>query len=170
MRITAVEEYGLRCLLRVAPYSEEDPVSAQTIAELEGMSIPYTQKILRILSQGGLVDSKRGAYGGYYVTRPVAEISLGDVMRALGGFIEVDDLCERHTGEREVCCNARNCTIRPVWSHISEFVMSTMDQIPLSVLTEDEHAVLRHLASLTGEADTTAPISAQQAESQQAAN
>ena len=159
MRITAVEEYGLRCLLRVAPYSEEDPVPAQMIAELEGMSIPYTQKILRILSQGGLVDSKRGAHGGYYVTRSIEEISLGDVMRALGGFIEVDDLCERHTGEREVCCNASNCTIRPVWSHISEFVMSTMDQIPMSVLAEDETAVLRHLAELTGDTNTQAAAS-----------
>lgn len=167
MRITAVEEYGLRCLLRVTPHSEEDPVSAQSIAELEGMSIPYTQKILRILSQGGLVDSKRGAYGGYYTTRSAQDISLGDVMRALGGFIEVDDLCERHTGEREVCCNASNCTIRPVWSHISEFVMSTMDQIPLSVLNEDPHAVKRHLASLTGNANTTAPVAdKRQAENQ----
>lgn len=158
MRITAIEEYGLRCLLRVAPCSDEDPVSAQTIAELEGMSLPYTQKILRILSQGGLVDSKRGAYGGYYATRPIDEISLGDVMRALGGFIEVDDLCERHTGEREVCRNASHCTIRPVWSHISEFVMTTMDQIPLSVLAEDQDAVLRHLATLNGEANPQAPV------------
>lgn len=165
MKITAVEEYGLRCLLRVAPYSEEDPVSAQTIAEMEGMSLPYTQKILRILSQGGLVDSKRGAYGGYYATRPIEEISLGDVMRALGGFIEVDDLCERHTGERDVCCNASNCTIRPVWSHISDFVMTTMDQIPLSVLAEDQDAVLRHLASLDsanlGSADLNAEANPQ---------
>jgi Rrf2 family protein len=159
MKITAIEEYGLRCLLRVAPYSEDDPVSAQTIADLEGMSTPYTQKILRVLSQGGLVDSKRGAHGGYFTVRPVEDISLGDVMRSLGGFIEVDDLCERHSGEREVCCNMHNCTIRPVWSHISDFVMNTMDQIPLSVLTEDEHAVRRHLAGLTGDTKTTAPIS-----------
>ncbi len=152
MKISAVEEYGLRCLLRVAPYAEDDPVSAQTIAELEGMSIPYTQKILRVLTQGGLVDSKRGAHGGYFLVRPVDDISLGDVMRALGGFIEVEDLCERHTGELEVCSNACNCTIRPVWTHISDFVMDTMDRIPLSVLTEDEHAVRRHLAMLTDRA------------------
>jgi Rrf2 family protein len=158
MKITAIEEYGLRCLLRVAPYRQDDPVSAQTIAELEGMSTSYTQKILRILSQSGLVDSKRGAHGGYFAVRPVEEISLGDVMRALGGFIEVDDLCERHTGELEVCCNAENCTIRPVWSHISDFVMQTMDQIPLDVLTEDEHAVRSHLASLTGDTNDTVPV------------
>jgi Rrf2 family protein len=170
MKITAIEEYGLRCLLRVAPYSEDDPVPAQTIADMEGMSTPYTQKILRILSQAGLVDSKRGAHGGYYAVRPVDEISLGDVMRALGGFIEVDDLCERHTGEREVCCNALNCTIRPVWSHISDFLMQTMDQIPLSVLTEDEHAVRRHLASLKSDTNTTAPVATESAANESVPN
>lgn len=148
MKITAIEEYGLRCLLRVAQCSEDDPVPAQTVADLEGMSLPHTQKILRILSQCGLVESKRGAHGGYYLEQSLDEISLGDAMRALGGFIEVEDLCERHTGELDVCNNACNCTIRPVWAHISAFVMETMDRIPLSVLTEDPLAVRRHLAGL----------------------
>lgn len=148
MKITAVEEYGLRCLLRVAPATEAEPIAAQTISEMEGMSLPYTQKILRVLSQAGMIDSKRGAHGGYYLSEPISEISLGDVMRALGGFLEVEDICERHTGDMKVCCNAGNCGIRPVWTHISDFVMRTMDEIPLSLLTEDEHAVERYLAAM----------------------
>ena len=148
MKITAVEEYGLRCLLRVASHEEDDPISAQTIAEMEGMSVPYTQKILRILTKSELVESKRGAHGGYYVARPVGDISLGDVMRSLGGFIEVEDLCERHTGDRDVCSNICNCTIRPVWSHISDFMMQTMDGIPLSLLMEDENVVQNYLAAI----------------------
>jgi Rrf2 family transcriptional regulator, iron-sulfur cluster assembly transcription factor len=159
MKITAVEEYGLRCLLRVAPREEDDPVSAQAIAELEGMSVPYTQKILRILSKSGLVESKRGAHGGYYLGAAAEEISVGDVMRALGGFVEIDDICERHTGELDVCKNACGCTIRPVWSHISEFVMETMDRIPLSVLTEDEFTVRRHLAGLSLDGSAAASLS-----------
>ena len=145
MKITAVEEYGLRCLLRIAEHSEDDPIPAQTIAELEGISVPYTQKIVRILMKSDLVDSKRGAHGGYYPTQPTSEITFGDVMRALGGFIEVEELCERHAGDRDVCSNFCNCTIRPVWSHITEFVMNTMDDIPLSLLMTDEHAVKRFL-------------------------
>lgn len=159
MKITSIEEYGLRCLLRVAQCSEDEPVPAQTIADLEGMSVPYTQKILRILSQGGLVESKRGAYGGYYIARPVNEISLGDAMRALGGFIEVEELCERHTGELKVCSNACNCAIRPVWSHIADFVMETMDAIPLSVLTEDESDVSRHLAGMFAQKQAASAVS-----------
>lgn len=148
MKITATEEYGLRCLLRVATTTEDAPISAQTIADMEGLSLPHTQKMLRILSQGGLVDSKRGAYGGYYAARPVEDVSVGDVMRVLGGFLEVEELCGRHTGELEVCRHSCDCTIRPVWSHISKFVMSTMDRLPLSLLTQDEQAVREHLAML----------------------
>lgn len=163
MKITATEEYGLRCLLRVATSTEDAPISAQTIAEMEGLSVPHTQKMLRILSKGGLVDSKRGAYGGYYAARPVDEVSVGDVMRVLGGFLEVEELCGRHTGELEVCRHACNCTIRPVWSHISDFVMSTMDRLPLSVLTENEQAVREHLAGLNpanleGTENPTSPL------------
>ncbi|AWV88106.1 RrF2 family transcriptional regulator [Bradymonas sediminis] len=148
MKITATEEYGLRCLLRVATATEDAPISAQTIAELEGLSLPHTQKMLRILSQGGLVDSKRGAHGGYYAARPAEEVSVGDVMRVLGGFLEVEELCGRHTGELQICRHACDCTIRPVWSHISEYVMSTMDRLPLSLLTQNEKAVRDHLSNL----------------------
>jgi Rrf2 family protein len=144
--------------LRVATSTEEEPISAQTIADLEGMSVPHTQKILRILTQGGLVDSKRGVHGGYFAARPAEEVSLGDVMRALGGFLEVEELCGRHTGELEVCRNACDCTIRPIWSHISDYVMRTMDRIPLSVLTEDEGAVRAHLAGLQQFANSAAPF------------
>lgn len=149
MKVTATEEYGLRCLLRVVGATKDEPVSAQTIAELEGMSVPHTQKILRILIQGGLVESKRGVNGGYYAACEVDETSLGDVMRVLGGFLEVEGFCDRYTGARAVCINACNCSIRPVWRFVSEHVMRTMDQIPLSVLTQDEEAVRDYLSGLS---------------------
>lgn len=158
MRVTAIEEYGLRCLLRVVRCTEEEPVSAQAIAQMEGMSVPHTQKILRILSQGGLIDSKRGVNGGYFPARRVEDVSLGDVMRILGGFLEVEELCERHTGALEVCRNAGNCTIRPIWSHISEYVMATMDRIPLSVLTQNEKTVRAYLADLHPYPDDSARL------------
>jgi Rrf2 family transcriptional regulator, iron-sulfur cluster assembly transcription factor len=145
MKITALEEYGLRCLLQVASQHDGEAISAQTIAEKEGLSLPYTQKILRILSMGGLIDSRRGAQGGFYLTSSPDRITLGDAMRVLGGLIEIEDICERHTGELKTCSNQCNCSIRPVWLHISHFLISTLDGIPLSVLIQDETSVARHL-------------------------
>ncbi len=146
MKITALEEYGLRCLLRVAEQEKGEAIAAPEIAELEGLSLSYTQKILRVLSKGGLVESRRGAQGGYYLSGPPEEITVGDTIRVLGGIFEVEDICERHTGEFDECANRCNCGIRPVWAHISRFVVETLDGISLAVLMNDNTVVARHLA------------------------
>ncbi|MFB6265108.1 MAG: Rrf2 family transcriptional regulator [Bradymonadaceae bacterium] len=148
MKITAQEEYGLRCLLCVVEDGREEPLSAGDIAEREGLSLPYAQKLLRELSKTGMVEAKRGKNGGYILARPADAISLGDVMRQLGGMLEIERFCEEHTGNRDVCTHDCNCSIRPVWTHVSEFLMETMDNIPLSLLIEREEEVEEFLDQL----------------------
>jgi Rrf2 family protein len=159
MRITAQEEYGLRCLLRVGRHLGEEPLSAQQVAQEEGLSLPYTQKLLRVLAQGGLVEAKRGASGGYVLARPAEAITLGGVIRVLGGLVELEDICERHTGDQHVCCNVGACSIRPVWSYLSEFVIRTFDSIPLALLLREEEEVARRLMELIPHRDSTPMLS-----------
>ena len=145
MKITALEEYGLRCLLRVAEQTQEKAISASDIADAEGLSLSYTQKILRVLSKGDLVEARRGANGGYVLARPASTMTVGDAIRVLGGIFDTKDICERHTGELEECANRCNCGIRPVWEHISAFVVATLDGITLEMLMHDDSEVVRHL-------------------------
>ena len=145
MKITALEEYGLRCLIRVAEQPEGEAIAAQNIAELEGLSLSYTQTIMRVLSAGGLVESVRGAQGGFYLTASPETVTVGDAIRALGGFFGVEEICERHTGELEACAHQGNCSIRPVWSYISRFVVETLDGVSLADLMRDETYLARHL-------------------------
>lgn len=147
MKITALEEYGLRCLLHVARHPGE-PISAQTIAEKEGLSLPYTQKILRILAQNDLIEAKRGVNGGYVLARSPDRISVGDAVRALGGMFDIDEICERYTGELTACAHECKCTLRPVWSHIAEFVVRTLDNVSIAVLLRDQNAVTNYLQKL----------------------
>ncbi len=149
MKISATEEYGLRCLLRVARQPADSPISAQQIAQLEGISTPYAQKLLRVLTQAELVEARRGSSGGYVMAREVSILTLGDAIRALGGMVELDTLCEHHTGQHDVCCNTQNCTIRPVWSFLSEFLARTLDAIPLALLLSQEDDVARFLRAMT---------------------
>jgi Rrf2 family iron-sulfur cluster assembly transcriptional regulator len=148
MKITALEEYGLRCLVHVARQRDAEPISAQQIAEREGLSLPYTQKILRILAQGELILARRGVHGGYILARPVERISVGDALRVLGGMIDIEEICERYTGELESCSHACSCSIRPLWNHIAEFVARTLDNISIQVLLQDHASVAGYLERL----------------------
>ena len=85
MQLLASEEYGLRCLLRVACAERGGPVAISSIARDEGLSREYTAKLMRELRLGGLVESLRGAEGGYRLARPASEISVWSALRVLGG-------------------------------------------------------------------------------------
>ena len=82
MQLLASEEYGLRCLLRVASADHGGPVSISSIAREEGLSPEYTAKLMRELRLGELVESVRGAEGGYRLTRPAREISVFCALRS----------------------------------------------------------------------------------------
>src|SRR5579871_191905 len=99
MKITSQEEYGLRCLLRLARAEEGHSLTIPEIAAAEGLSGPYVAKILAVLRQGGLIDSARGRAGGYRLAQPPADITLGRVLSVLGEPLFDDPgYCERHRG------------------------------------------------------------------------
>src|ERR1700719_3038774 len=99
MKITAQEEYGLRCLLRLAHVHGKQPLTIPDIAAAENLSVPYVGKLLTVLRQAGLIDSVRGRTGGYHLSRPAAEIRLGVVLLVLGEpLFEDPGYCDRHAG------------------------------------------------------------------------
>src|SRR5208337_2362777 len=85
MKITAQEEYGLRCLLMLARAEEGgNSLTIPEIAAAEGLSAPYVAKLLAVMRQAGLIESVRGRTGGYRLARPTAEVRLGRVLMVLG--------------------------------------------------------------------------------------
>ncbi len=138
MKITAQEEYGLRCILQLAR-EEQNGVSGSTmmvrdIAEREGLSVAYVEKILWTLSRSGIVESVRGPKGGYRLTRPCNQISLGEVMRVLGGIPSEEEICSQFKGNQDACVHHQGCDLKPVWASITDFVNSVFDKVPISTL------------------------------------
>src|SRR5436309_1871427 len=89
MKITAPEEYGLRCLLRLARAPAGrlpgfPPLTCPEIAAAENLSLPNVNKLMRMLRQAGFVKPSRGFRAGYFLARPPEEIRLGAVLLALG--------------------------------------------------------------------------------------
>ena len=103
MKLSAQEEYGLRCLLHMAKAGPGQSQSIPEISRAEGLSIPNVAKLMRILRLGGMVDSVRGQAGGYTLARPADEISVGEVLSLLGGNLFGPQFCERHAGLERVC-------------------------------------------------------------------
>src|SRR5260370_8079238 len=83
MKITAQEEYGLRCLLRLAQAAEGQSLTLPDIASGEGLSVPYAAKLLTVLRQAGLIASVRGRAGGYRLARPPEHIPLRPLLLTL---------------------------------------------------------------------------------------
>ena len=146
MKITAQEEYGLRCLLQLAKGSEGQLVSVKEIARREGLSTAYVEKLLRHLARAGLVHSMRGIKGGYLLNRPAGSVTLGEVVRALGGMQTTDHLCHAYTGQQEACVHFSDCGIRSVWSGLTTYIQGFLDQTTLASLLGNEYAVSERLA------------------------
>src|SRR6516164_4681956 len=102
MKITAQEEYGLRCLLKVAQAPEGNSLTLHEIAEGEGLSVPYAAKLLSVLRQAGFLDSVRGRSGGYKLAMPPENIGLGSLLLTLGEpLFDEPTYCEKHAGTAE---------------------------------------------------------------------
>ena len=145
MHILALEEYGLRCLLQVARRDAEGPVSAQEIARAEGIGPEYVARIMGALRAGGLVDSTRGAGGGYRLTRPASEISVWDAITILGGEFFPEGFCDCYPGRRRECIHATDCSIRALWQKMQGVLRETLESISLKDLRRDERAMVTWL-------------------------
>ena len=145
MKITALEEYGLRCLVQLARVPQGRVVSVKEIAAKEGLSGAYAEKLLRLLSRAGLVHSVRGLKGGYIMNRAASTITLGEVVRAMGTVQTTQHICEQFTGQQAVCVHFSDCGIRSVWSGLTTAIQTFLDQTTLDMLLENEYTVSARL-------------------------
>jgi Rrf2 family protein len=87
MQVSARVDYGIRALVELTGTGEERLVTADALAEVQGIPVKFLEGILTQLRRAGLVVSKRGAEGGYRLARRPDEITVADVFRALDGPI-----------------------------------------------------------------------------------
>lgn len=144
MKITAQEEYGLRCLLHLARVEDGHSLTIPEIATAEGLSAPYVAKLLAVLRQAGIVDSVRGRSGGYRLGRPASTIGLGSVLMILGEPLFDDPgYCQRHPGTETdgQCVHLSGCTLKSLWQTLEDWMRHVLDQITLSDLLQNQHSI-----------------------------
>jgi Rrf2 family protein len=85
VRISAKTDYAIRAVVELAAANGEAPVKGERLAAAQGIPLRFLENILVQLRHAGLVESRRGADGGYRLGRPAEEITLADVIRAIDG-------------------------------------------------------------------------------------
>ena len=138
VKLSTKGRYGLRALIDLALYSEEEAVSIQSIANRQNISVSYLEQLVRKLKKEGLVTSVRGAQGGYKLAKPAEKISVGDVLRAMEGSISAVSC---GTGENVHCQGEDLCVTRYVWQRINASIQETVDSIMLDQLVEESRRV-----------------------------
>ena len=142
MRVTTWTEYSLIISIHLAKRgrSSNGPVAARELADSERLPADYVEQILLRLRRAGLVESVRGAKGGYFLARDPVAISVRDVMSASERqTFEVN--CDSHPVDAERCSPDSTCSIRPVWHALQQRVDELLASITLADLMKQETQV-----------------------------
>ncbi len=138
MHFSAQEEYGLRCLLRLAAEGQGKSLTLPEISHAEGISIPYAAKMMRVLRDGGLVMSVRGQSGGYRLAQTADKIPVSHVLSVLGSPLFEGEFCEKHAGTEDTCTHAINCSIRSLWRAVQMVVDGVLSKTTIQDLVRNE--------------------------------
>lgn len=132
MRISTKGRYGARLMLELALYYGKGPVLLKDIAKREEISEGYLEHLLPPLKAAGLVNSSRGAHGGYTLAKTPSEITLREVVQALEGPLSPAECV--HTPN--VCQRVRSCVTRDIWKKLGEKISQTLESVTLKDMVE----------------------------------
>jgi Rrf2 family protein len=140
---TTKAEYGVRLLIELGrQHGQDQPVSLKAIAESENLPLAYLERIAALLKRAELVESTRGAHGGYQLARAAEEIAMDEVVLALEGSLApmecfVDDrsedgrvLCSHHDD------SGRGCATKLLWTRVQVGVLKTLAGTTLAELVD----------------------------------
>jgi len=127
LRVTKLTDYAT-VVLTVLAARPGDVLSAAELAEQAGLEVPTVAKLLKPLSQAGLVAAFRGSNGGYRLSRAAADISLVEIVEAMEGPLGMTE-CSLHAGN---CGIEHSCGVRANWRRINDVVADALRGVTLA--------------------------------------
>ncbi len=138
MMFSTKAEYGVRVMAHLADRASDAPVPLASIAEAEGLPLAYLEHLVQRLRRADLVESRRGARGGYTLARSAATITMAEVVRALeGGIAPIE--CISADGDGELVCEREAatdgvCPTKILWTRVQGAIVGTLEDMTLSDL------------------------------------
>lgn len=130
----------MEAVVDLAVHSANGLESLKNIADRLNISKNYLEQIFVLLRQQGIVNSIRGAQGGYYLAKDVSEITAGDVVRTLEGQLSPVACLEKDQCQ-QTCRDANMCVSKTVWGHMMHEIDSVVDGVTLKDLVEHYHKI-----------------------------
>src|SRR5438270_2076096 len=130
MMFSTKAEYGVRLMVSLARHGGDAPVSLSEIAEADGMPLAYLEHLVARLRKAGLVESRRGARGGYMLARPAKEITMAEVVEALEGSIAPIECISEGADGHLVCSREAEtdhvCPTKLLWTRVRGSIVTTL--------------------------------------------
>ena len=138
MMFSTKAEYGVRVMAHLAKRDGEPPISLGTIADAEGLPLAYLEHLVQRLRKARLVESHRGAHGGYTLARAADEITMADVVRALEGDIAPIECITADANGVLTCARegAHPCPTKLLWTRVQGSIVRTLNDMTLDDLVQ----------------------------------
>lgn len=137
MRFSAKAEYGIWALLELALHEGRGPLQVRAISKKHHIPLRFLEQVMSALKNGGLVESIRGAQGGYILSRPPKEITLGEIVQNIEGPLS-PMICISE-GDESQCLQPTEppgCVLKEVWSDVRSAILSVLNRQTLQDLSE----------------------------------
>jgi Rrf2 family protein len=166
MMFSTKAEYGVRVMVELARRAGKGPVPLAEIAAHDGLPLAYLEHLVARLRKAGLLDSRRGAHGGYLLARPPQEITMAEVVEALEGSIAPIE-CISEAADGSIVCSRESagegetfhvCPTKLLWTRVRFSIVRTLQETTLASLVAGP--VLGAADALGSETD---PLSAEAA-------
>jgi Rrf2 family transcriptional regulator, cysteine metabolism repressor len=137
MMFSTKAEYGIRVMAHLARHDGSEPISLGSIADAEGLPLAYLEHLVQRLRKAGLVESRRGAHGGYTLAREPGDITMAEVVRALEGEIAPIECITADADGVLVCSrehheNHEPCPTKLLWTRVQGSIVRTLNDMTLA--------------------------------------
>ncbi len=137
MKLSKRSEYGLKALIDLAAYHGQGVMQAPQIARKHDISLKFLEQILLDLRRAGILHSRQGIHGGYYLALPPEQITIGQVVRILDGTIAPIRCVSRMSYERCTCPDENLCELRLIMLDVRNAISNVLDNISLADIVQN---------------------------------
>lgn len=129
-------QYALRAVLELAKHRGKGPVKISDIADAQSIPVRFLEVILNKLKGSGLIDAKRGFYGGYYLTRPPKQITVADIMN----FMQIPpkkEMCAACLAKTK-CPHGHRCAFSSMWNRVNRAIAQVYSETTIQDLLDND--------------------------------